>query len=90
MHTHICPSWLLFRAGSRHVYMICFAFSNVYRCNIYRFSEIHMRRVCLLKGVAEGTYKAKRAEAASLYYTTIECVLLLQNVFSYLECVLLL
>ena len=49
-----------------------------------------MRRGCLLKGIAEGTYKAKRAEAASLYYTTIECVLLLQNVFSYLECVLLL
>ena len=29
------------------------------------------RGVCLLKGIAEGTYKTKHAEAAKLYYTTI-------------------
>ena len=29
------------------------------------------RVVCLLKGIAEGTYKSKHAEAARLYYTTI-------------------
>ena len=29
------------------------------------------REVCLLKGIAEGTYKTKHAEAAKLYYTII-------------------
>ena len=29
------------------------------------------RVFCLLKGIAEGTYNAKHAEAAKLYYTTI-------------------
>ena len=29
------------------------------------------REVCLLKGIAEGIYKTKHAEAAKLYYTTI-------------------
>ena len=35
---------------------------------IFFFPE---RGVCLLQGIAEGTYKAKHAEAARLYYTTI-------------------
>ena len=29
------------------------------------------RGFCLLKGIAEGTYNTKHAEAARLYYTTI-------------------
>ena len=29
------------------------------------------REFCLLKGIAEGTYNTKHAEAARLYYTTI-------------------
>ena len=29
------------------------------------------RGFCLLKGIAEGTYNSKHAEAAKLYYTTI-------------------
>ena len=29
------------------------------------------REACLLKGIAEGTYNTKHAEAARLYYTTI-------------------
>ena len=29
------------------------------------------RVCCLLKGIAEGTYNTKHAEAARLYYTTI-------------------
>ena len=29
------------------------------------------REFCLLKGIAEGTYNSKHAEAAKLYYTTI-------------------
>ena len=28
------------------------------------------RGFCLLKGIAEGTYNSKHAEAARLYYTT--------------------
>ena len=28
------------------------------------------REFCLLKGIAEGTYNTKHAEAARLYYTT--------------------
>ena len=34
-----------------------------YRC-------INERGFCLLKGIAEGTYNSKHAEAARLYYTT--------------------
>jgi len=29
------------------------------------------REVCLLKDIAEGTYKTKHAEAAKRYYTTL-------------------
>ena len=31
---------------------------------------VRERGVCLLKGIAEGTYNSKHAEAARLYYTT--------------------
>ena len=36
-----------------------------------RFGMTFEREFCLLKGIAEGTYKSKHAEAAKLYYTTI-------------------
>ena len=31
----------------------------------------HKREFCLLKGIAEGTYNSKHAEAARLYYVTV-------------------
>ena len=36
-----------------------------------RLLYILERGFCLLKGIAEGTYNSKHAEAAKLYYTTI-------------------
>jgi hypothetical protein len=38
---------------------------------VVRMGEGFERVVCLLKGIAEGTYKTKHAEAAKLYYTTM-------------------
>ena len=38
---------------------------------VVRMGEGVERVVCLLKGIAEGTYKTKHAEAAKLYYTTM-------------------
>ena len=38
---------------------------------VVRMGEGVERVVCLLKGIAEGTYKTKHAEAAKLYYTII-------------------
>jgi hypothetical protein len=38
-------------------------------CGCYNAAMIE-RGFCLLKGIAEGTYKSKHAEAARLYYTT--------------------
>ena len=38
-------------------------------CN-FECVGVFERGFCLLKGIAEGTYKSKHAEAARLYYTT--------------------
>ena len=38
---------------------------------MYIHTHIVCFEFCLLKGIAEGTYNSKHAEAAKLYYTTI-------------------
>ena len=48
--------------------MACFL-SIVWPAGDHKHAE-RERGFCLLKGIAEGTYNSKHAEAARLYYTT--------------------
>ena len=67
------PLWTLFLIKRSRSLSLCgITCSNVRRhtCSTERERE-RERGFCLLKGIAEGTYQTKHAEAARPYYTTI-------------------